>query len=162
MNEVEHKINILKQISALFNQHHIKWIVGGSCMLYLRGIVDTFDDIDIMILEVDQAKATQLLSQSMSLKTKNGQGIYRTKALHYGVLDEVKIELLIDFAIVYNGAVYEFPVDVKRQYDTVDADGIILYLAPLDEWLFCYKYMDRPKKIQLIEQFLAQKNDLDE
>lgn len=43
------KLELLKEIASTFNQENITWNLGASCMLYLRGIVDTFDDLDIMV-----------------------------------------------------------------------------------------------------------------
>lgn len=49
MNDsIKHKIEVLLNVSRCFEKENITWALGASSMLYLRGIVYTFNDIDIM------------------------------------------------------------------------------------------------------------------
>jgi len=46
---MKNKIEVLLKIANLFNENAITWNVGASCMLYLRDVVEDFNDIDLMI-----------------------------------------------------------------------------------------------------------------
>lgn len=45
---IQHKLEILSQIAKKLNEGHVTWAVGGSLLLYFKGIVDEFHDIDLM------------------------------------------------------------------------------------------------------------------
>src|SRR5690606_41169099 len=53
----------LNIVLKAFEEHKIDYQIGGSFMLYLRGIKDTFKDIDIMIKEKDYVLVDALLSE---------------------------------------------------------------------------------------------------
>ena len=36
---------------------HVTWAVGGSLLLYFKGIVDEFHDIDLMVMAEDTKEA---------------------------------------------------------------------------------------------------------
>ena len=40
----EEKLQVLVQLAALFNEHEIQWAVGGSLLLYFKGLVSDFHD----------------------------------------------------------------------------------------------------------------------
>lgn len=47
--ENKHKLDVLSQAAERFNAQGIIWAVGGSLLLYLKKIADSFHDIDIMV-----------------------------------------------------------------------------------------------------------------
>lgn len=47
----EEKLQVLVQLAELFNEHEIQWAVGGSLLLYFKGLVSDFHDLDLMIDE---------------------------------------------------------------------------------------------------------------
>lgn len=54
------KLSILSQIAEELNRQNITWAIGASCLLYFKGIVQEFSDIDIMISESDVEKVKQI------------------------------------------------------------------------------------------------------
>lgn len=57
---IQHKLEILSQIAKKLNEGHITWAVGGSLLLYFKGIVDEFHDIDLMVHADDAEEAKSL------------------------------------------------------------------------------------------------------
>lgn len=52
------KINVLKRIAIELNKKNITWALGASMLLYFKGIISEFKDIDIMVIDddIDQVK----------------------------------------------------------------------------------------------------------
>lgn len=49
MTGIEDKISLLKRIAHRLNEAQVEWCLGASMMLYFKGIVSEFHDIDLMI-----------------------------------------------------------------------------------------------------------------
>jgi len=61
--KIEDKLNVLSRIAHRFNEARVIWAVGGSALLYLQDIADTFHDIDLMIMAEDTQTVMDILSQ---------------------------------------------------------------------------------------------------
>ena len=48
---MEKKLKVLSALAADLNESDILWAVGASAMLFLRGIVKEFRDIDLLVCE---------------------------------------------------------------------------------------------------------------
>ena len=59
MLSCESKLKILSEIAEELNKNHIKWALGASGLLYLKGIVDDFNDLDIFAVEDDVPKVVE-------------------------------------------------------------------------------------------------------
>ena len=57
------KLRVLAKIAAELEREKVEWALGGSAMLYLRGIVEAFHDFDLMVFEADAQKAAQVLDR---------------------------------------------------------------------------------------------------
>ena len=51
--KMEKKLKVLAALAADLNESDILWAVGASAMLFLRGIVKEFRDIDLLVCEDD-------------------------------------------------------------------------------------------------------------
>ena len=58
---MEKKLKVLSALAADLNESDILWAVGGSAMLFLRGIVKEFRDIDLLVCEEDVEVAHAIL-----------------------------------------------------------------------------------------------------
>ena len=50
MCEIQKKIELLQKIAHRFNEANIEWALGASMLLYFKGIISEFHDIDFMML----------------------------------------------------------------------------------------------------------------
>jgi len=57
------KLLVLTQLADLLNRQKLRWAVGGSLMLYLRGVVSDFEDIDLFVTLEDAQQVIELLDQ---------------------------------------------------------------------------------------------------
>ena len=49
MCEIQKKIELLQKIAHRFNEANIEWALGASMLLYFKGIISEFHDIDLMV-----------------------------------------------------------------------------------------------------------------
>ena len=74
----EGKLRVLAQIANRLNAAEIQWALGASAMLYLNGVADRFDDLDIMV-QTDQAlRAKDILKSMGAMKAANPAAQYGT------------------------------------------------------------------------------------
>ena len=63
MPETQEKLELLRRIAHRFNEAQIEWALGASLMLFLKGIVSEFHDIDLMVSVQDAERAKAILSE---------------------------------------------------------------------------------------------------
>lgn len=44
---------VIEKLSCVFNEEKIEWALSCSANLFFKGITDDFDDLDIMVDEMD-------------------------------------------------------------------------------------------------------------
>lgn len=154
MNE---KLDVLIQIAQKLNEKQIPWRLGGSGMLYLRGLMDHFDDIDITIKAADFETVMNLFKTAEKLKkTANHQ--FKTKHFQTLVIDTVSVDIMADLVIVHRGNDFSFAFE-DVAYDKQPLANTTIYLASLETWLDFYKLMERYDKVALISAFLSTKEN---
>lgn len=151
------KLNTLIKIANVFNEHDILWNLGSSCMLYLKNVVDHFDDIDLMIAEKDMDKAMLLMDGLGEKKEKKENNIYATKTfVHYRV-DDVDVDLMAGFVIVFQEENYYFPLITNEGLEQIHLGGALIYLESIDTWLHYYTLMNRTDKVDIIEKYINER-----
>lgn len=152
---IDHKIETLVLVAKLFNQHSITWVLGASCMLYLRGIVDDFHDIDMIVCLEDMNKVKELLNQYM-LSEFNCNELYKTKEFIEYRIQNVDIDIMADFTIVNNHKEYVFPLKKGTKRDHIVLNHSTIYLDTVSHWLKYYQLMGRVDKVKMIKNYLNQ------
>lgn len=80
---VEKKLSVLSKIGKVLNENNIVWAVGGSLLLYFKGKVAVFQDIDIMVIEDNVKELKEILQQygdlTLPIKEKNMIALYKQK-----------------------------------------------------------------------------------
>lgn len=152
--KIEHKLNILKQIANLFNKENITWNLGASSMLYLRGIVDDFSDIDLLVAKNDIEQANQIIGKLGTIKPQQKHKTYRTDYFYEYVIDDVEIDLISGFKILRAQKLYDLSFDEKEVFDSYDLDDIVIYMESIYKWLKFYEIMDRKDKVKLINDYI--------
>lgn len=148
---MDKSLKVLEKIAHIFNENHIVWSLGASCMLYLRGITQIFNDIDIRISNKDIQKATQLLSVYPSYK-RVPNSKYKTKQFYEYKIDNIDIDIMVDFSIMYNNETYIFPLDDTSNNDVFSLNGEKIYLDSIKEWKLYYRLMERTDKYKLLSE----------
>ncbi len=146
------QLKVLKQIAQRLNDHHITWQLGASCMLYLRGYVDHFHDIDIMIAENDVEQTIKIMQDLGTPIIEKLDSTYKTKVFLAYRMDEVAVDIMAGFIIVSQGQDHYFPLHQDEPCDIHLLEGVPIKLASVDTWLHYYTLMGRTDKVELIRQ----------
>ena len=85
MKSIQEKLDVLSKLAAKFNKEGIVWAVGGSLLLYFKGYVENFNDLDIMVADVDALKMENILKfygKMLPLKKENCDTKVRYETKH--------------------------------------------------------------------------------
>ena len=108
MCEIQKKIELLQKIAHRFNEANIEWALGASMLLYFKGIISEFHDIDLMVSVHDAEQVRTILSEMGELHPPASapDPMYRTKVFMEFTIDSVDIDVMAGFSIVSEGKVY--------------------------------------------------------
>lgn len=141
---------VLIRITNTLNEHNIVWGVGGSYLLFLHGIYNNPQDIDIWVNIDDIDKIRQIFKEyqeivvSLQLPSK-----YHFKMNYEGV----EVDFVSFFYVVPNQKEFKYYVSPNRiKQISIDGEHSIPCLY-LEEWFIIYKVLNREKKASLIEQY---------
>ncbi len=151
---IETKLNVLKRLAQKLNSMQIIWNVGASCMLYLRGIVKDFDDIDIMVQEQDALSVRKTFETLGVLQPSTKTNHYQTTHFYEFIIDGVDVDVMAGYKVVSDGRVFEFPLTNEQMSDKIKLDEININLASINDWLSYYRVMGRDQKVEIIEKYV--------
>ena len=154
MDQIEHKLKVLSQIAKELNQKKLTWAVGASLLLYFKGIVTDFHDIDIMVPEdeIDEVKAVFLSLGIM--QPPNPNVTYKTKHFMEFIIEGVEFDIMAGFVIINHDKAYQFSFTKENIKESVQINGVKIPLQPLGEWRTYYQLMGREEKLSLIDAWL--------
>ncbi len=157
MTAIEKKLSVLLKVAKELNANNITWAIGASLLLYLKKITDSFNDIDIMIAEDDVEKAKSIFLTFGSLKPRDSNVQYKTKEFMEFIIEGVDFDVMAGFIIVNNNFEYYFPLENKDIKEFINIQDIKVPLQSIEDWLIYYKLMNRTDKVNLINNYLANK-----
>ena len=142
-NYLKKKIEIIKLINSIFKKHNAIFSIGASCMLYFRGVVDYFGDLDLSVSKADYEKVKEELDRLATNPNLKWGYIYNFK------INGVDIDLVIKEESVLNCCDLEY-----------NLDNDVLHLESLDYWYKRYYELERFNRCKQIRSFLGGKNEL--
>jgi hypothetical protein len=153
MNTVD-KITVLKKIAGEFNRAGIVWSLGASMLLYFKGIVADYHDIDILVMSEDVETVKEIMVRMQGkIQPLIPNEKYRSKAfLEYDV-SGVEVDIIAGFAIMNGGQLFNCSLRADQIVEYVDLDGEKIPLQSVDLWRKYYELMGRKKKVQMINDF---------
>lgn len=153
-NLIEHKLTVLSRVAELLDQTAVTWAVGASLLLYLKGITDHFNDIDIMVIEEDVPAVEAALSAIGTLSPPNPNTQYKTKHFLEFVIDDVDIDVMAGFVIVDHGTEHLCPLVTQDIVERITIHGSEIPLHSVTVWREYYRLMHRDSKVEMIDRFL--------
>lgn len=150
--DIGKKLDVLARMGKILNEKNIIWAVGGSLLLYLKGKVDDFQDIDIMVIEDHGEEVKEILEQYGDLQDPSLNPQYKTRYFFEFIIDGVEIDVMAGFVIIHQGKEYDCslcPEDIREHYLIND---IYIPLQSLEEWRRYYRLMGRTEKVELIDR----------
>lgn len=150
---MEYKLHILKKIVKVFNNNNITYSLGASSMLYLRGIVMSFNDLDFRVKSEDVPKIVSLFSNYPKEIRKPNEK-YKTKVFLEYIIDGVEVDIMSDFIIQNNNKDYHFPLNNTDDFDIIKLDDVTIVLDSVLDWYTFYSLMNRTDKINILKSYL--------
>lgn len=147
----EEKLRVLAQIANRLNAAGIQWALGASAMLYLNGVADRFDDLDIMV-QTDQAlRAKDILRSMGAMQAANPAAQYGTKYFFEFVIGGVDVDLMGGFAIREEEIEHDCSLKPSQIAETREICGKKVPLQALSVWREYYEWMGRRAKVEMID-----------
>ena len=147
---IEHKLAVLCKLAEEFNRQNLLWAVGASLLLYFKGYVDDFSDIDLMVADEDALKMEHIL-ENVGMKLPTDKGSFETKHFRKFVVDSVEIDMIGGFAIVKDGKVYDCDLKESQIMDWTEVNGQKIPLQSVEVWRKYYDMMGRNHKVAIID-----------
>ena len=147
---IQHKLNVLHKLAAEFNKHNLVWAVGASILLYLKGYVDNFNDLDIQVTAADALKMEAILN-SLGTAQPTTKENFETKYFRKFMVDGVEIDMIGGFAIVSDGKVYDCDLHPEQITDYAQLNGENIPLLAVELWRKYYHLMGRTQKVEIID-----------
>lgn len=146
------KLEVLASIAEVLNRNGIRWALGASCMLYLRGIVKDFHDIDLMIDEEDSARAIEALKTIGAMRDPKNNSAFQTVCFRQFLIHDVEVDMIAGMVIVNKDTAHH----CSLTQDTIDCTVHILSqdipLQSLAAWRRYYALMGRTEKVRIIDE----------
>ena len=154
------KLRVLGRIAAAFRGENITWALGASGLLYFRGIVPDFHDLDLMVLLPDAARAEAALARlGQPLPPRENASIYRTAVFREYRVDGVEVDLMAGMAIEKDGVLFDCSLRLEDIAGTAEVCGQAVPLHALACWQRYYALMGREEKAKLVASALQERKE---
>lgn len=152
---------VLDRIAEEFNREDILWCVGASVMLSRHNMVETPNDIDIIVSVEDIHKVDSIL-KSMGRREECGRKEpFTTEYFYEYIIDGIEVDVMAGFGIKHEEGEYNFVFDKAVRVQNEKIINNPVPLAVLEDWYILYQVIPgREVKVKMIEDFLK-KNGVD-
>lgn len=144
----------LKDIAQVLNALEIEWAIGGSLLLFFKGIIDKPKDIDLMIKPNDSKLVFDALNEMGPYDHGDPVKGYATKIFRKYTINSIEVDVIGGFVITKGSAPYEHPFS-KESIEEIEILDWTVNLDNIENWLETYKKMGDPKhRAPKIKQYL--------
>lgn len=159
----QEKCAILTRISKAFTDAGISWALSCSSAMFFRGIVDDFNDYDILLSKRDTQRAKKILVDlgvTLNPETPQKDNFFCSPNYQQAKYGKVEFDLITDISLKTFGGLYTFRVEDGLEMNSLDGN-IPLPLAPIEAQLVLYGMMEgwqakRRYKRELCYQYLLE------
>ena len=141
MAEVEIKLKALGVIADRLRHSGVQFTLGGSCLLFAHGLIDDFDDVDL--LTEDKEDKVLIALKGIQVRKVPETGIYSSEFFYEFEYGGCEFDLLGSFDI--QGAAGK-----QRIHSVAMGTWNGIPLGSLKVWRKAYELMGRPDKVDLI------------
>ena len=148
----EAKLQVLVHLAKLLNEKEMLWAVGGSVLLYLKGLVSDFHDLDLMIDEQDEEQIRGLLEKIGTLHSAAASSQFHSRCFMEWTVEGTEIDIIGGMVIESEGQAYAFPLKQEEIEDHILLEGEIVPLHSLRCWEQYYTLMGRFEKAEILRR----------
>lgn len=144
-------------LAESFNVNHVFWALGGSALLYFKGLDVSPRDLDILVDISDIERAKELVESLGGIELEDihkGDGTYLTEKFYTFEYHGVEIDLMANPGVNKGLGPYYFAFNKMSVRESVLLENISIYLSDLSEWEQYYRFLERPSRVtQIMEYF---------
>lgn len=155
--EYSERKEVFLSLIERFNEKGVNWAIGCSMDLFLRGVVDDFHDLDLIVDGESVKEVKNIMSElGAKLIATGGNGYCESDVyLHYQ-LGRVDVDVISGFRVMTFGTSYYYKYN-KEEIDVIQVEGISIPLISLEAMYVLYFMMEgwqprRKFKRTLIEE----------
>lgn len=142
-----------------FEEAGIHWALACSANLFLRGIVDEFHDLDLVVDARDISKIEEIMKKENAiLKETGGNGFCESDTFLGYQLKRVDIDVISGFRVITFGTKFLYNFN-EAELDFIELEGKKIPLISMEALYLLYAMMEgwqakRRYKRLLIEEYL--------
>ena len=145
------RLKIVAKIAHALNEKEIRWAIGGSLLLFLKGITFNFNDLDLMVLEEDAVIAREVLMAIGEYHPNSGGS--SSKVFDDFTVDGLDVDLISGFVITAYGNVNDCSFK-NENVEHMEIEGEDIRLDSLETWYEIYSLQGRVEKARYIKDYL--------
>lgn len=146
----------LKTIVDRLNDANITYAIGGSLLLYAHQLVETFNDIDILIVKEDFAKAHAILTDMGEEQPIKENDRYQTECFKTYLVKNSKVDVMANLIIKHQSRTYNHCFDASSVVEYKEIHAACVPMMSLEDWYVIYLLIERDDKVRLLEDFFNQ------
>lgn len=148
---MDNKLQVLVKIAKALNAKGVRWAVGGSTLLFIKGIVFSYNDIDIVVVLEDAEKAREALKEIGEYRPS--EKVSKTKVFDEFVIDGVDVDVVSGMAIEAYGQVNDCSFK-NEGVEHIEMEGEDVILDSLEAWYNIYNLQGRSEKARYIKDYM--------
>ncbi len=145
------QLAVLEKVAAALNRAQITWCLGASGLLYFKGKIDHFNDIDILVVEEDIPRLKEILLEMGTLAPPNPNAKYQTRHFLEFTIDGIDVDIMGGFVIVCDGIAHDCSLVPEQIAERVLLNGEAIPLHDLNLWRQYYEWMGRYDKAAMLK-----------
>lgn len=150
-------LDVLSYIGEKLNEENILWGVGASILLNHYGLVESPNDIDILVHTKDIEKLDSVLKSLGEKKLEEKVSTYATEFFYEYIVKGIDVDVMAGFIIKHNEGEYKYTFDNESITEMKNINGINIPMTSLEDWYVNYQLIpNREQKVKLIEKYLLE------
>lgn len=156
--EYSERKEVFLKLDKSFKERNVKWAVGCSMDLFLRGLTDEFHDIDLIVARESIPMIEEIMEKlGAKLTATGGNGFCESDVyLHYQI-GRVDVDIISGFRVMTFNTQYYYSYN-EEEIDWMEIEESKIPLISLEAMYILYYMMEgwQPKrkfKRRLIEKF---------
>ncbi|GGP12217.1 hypothetical protein [Oceanobacillus neutriphilus] len=146
-------LHALAKTADILNEKNIVWGLGGSLMLHMHGMIDSPNDIDLLVSEIHAPLAEKVLDNLGERKEAVHSPPFKTAFFAKYRVKNTPVDLMGGYSIIHEEGTYKLAFEKNNIVDSTSFNGKTIYLSSLEDWYVLYSLMpNRKEKVELIEQ----------
>jgi len=148
----------LSYIGEKLNEENILWGVGASILLSHYNLVNSPNDIDILVALKDIHKADEILKSLGNKKIREANDSYSTEYFNEYVINGIDVDVMSGLTLNHEEGKYVQIFDEASIVDEMLVNDVKIPLTSLEDWYIIYQLIPgREFKVSLIENYLLEK-----